>query len=399
MRVRSYVVAGLLVAIAACSASGAVTEPKREVIEPQVDAGLVDAAPLEDAPASFPDADRPLLCGDAGFCETRLPRTDEDLPLSLRSVWATAPNDVWSVSAEGFVLHHDGTSWTVDYRTHHALHSVWATSTSVWVGGETGLLFRRSATGEWSRIEPGHLAPIRSIYGTSDDDVWFTRDDGSVDHYDGSTMTNHAVDIPGLRITTVFGRPDFSTYAAGHVLGELSELGTFPDRPYAFELAASGLSIVNEALAEKSGFVPISGFVSNSVNPERRIFLVGYERRRETYFGVVRETFHFRHCLFGAGSAVDIAAPDVPGVLNAEEHGYVSRHVLEMSFPGLNYKATDIRIPLHMWQVARWDGQKLTFSSLAMAPGHQPSHIYGAHAGATESWLVGDGFALKGPNP
>ncbi len=402
MRASSCAMAAALLAIAACSASGA-GEPPSSHSATDEDAGVLDldAGPLEDAapPPLDLDAERPLVCGDAGFCETRLPRSDLGVPLSVRGVWAVGPSDVWSVTAEGFVLHYDGTSWKTEYRANHVLDAVWATPTSVWVGGEAGLLFHRSSTGQWSREEPGHVARIRAIYGTNDSDVWFTRDAGSIDHFDGATLTNHPTNIPGLRITSVFGREGFGTYAAGHVPGGAAEAGVVPDRPYVFELSDAGITVLSTSLTETTGFVPVSGFVTNSTMDDRRIFMAGYEHRLVTSGGVVHDQFHFAHCLFGAASPIEIVKPAVPGVLAPASGGGVPTPVAEMRFPGLNYKATDIRLALHMWQVARWDGRGLAFASLAMGHSMPPATIFGAHAGATESWIVGDGFALKGPNP
>lgn len=402
MKRRTYFAVGLLLAIAACSASGSIEQPKGDAGGPTENVVSSEAGPSDDGGSTVDlDAERPLVCGDAGFCETKLPKSDLGLPLSLRSIFAVGANDVWSVSAEGFVLHYDGASWTVEYRANHELYAVWATPTGVWAGGERGLLFHRNAAGEWSHVDSGHTAPIRAIYGSSDSDVWFTRNDGALDHFDGTTVTKHPVDIPGLRITSVFGRPGIGMYALGHVGGELGDGGKMLEEPHAFELAAGNVTPFNPSLPNRRGFVPVSGFVTTSVNPDRRIYMVGYERSYEVQpvTGLV-EHFDFAHCVFGQASAIDVVKPDMPGLFPfANQRQDISRHVLEMNFPGLNYKATDIRLPLYMWQVLRWNGLELTSFSLAMGRDFPPTHIFAAHAGDTESWMVGDGFALKGANP
>ncbi|RYG15282.1 hypothetical protein EON82_26390, partial [bacterium] len=282
MKHRTYFAVGLLLALAACSASGSIDEPKGDAGGPAENVVPADAGPIDDGGPTFDfDAERPLVCGDAGFCETKLPKSDLGLPLSLRSVFAVGSNDVWSVSAEGFVLHYDGASWTVEYRANHELYAIWATATSVWAGGEKGLLFHRNAAGEWSRVESGHVAPIRAIYGSTDSDVWFTRNDSALDYFDGATLTKRAVDVPGLRITTVFGRVGVGIYALGHVGGDLGDGGKILEEPHAFELSAGNVTTFNPSLPSRLGFVPVSGFVTTSVNPDRRIFMVGYERRSE----------------------------------------------------------------------------------------------------------------------
>ncbi len=401
MSYRTHVVAGLLVALAACSASGDALEPKPGAGGSEGDSGapVADAGSPDDAsPDVDLDAARPLECGDAGFCETRLPRSDFGVPLSLRSVWVVGSNDVWSVTVEGFVLHYDGAQWTIVHRVNHELYAVWATPTSVWVGGEGGLLFHRTAAGDWSRVEAGHLSPIRAIYGTGDDDVWFTRDGSAVDHFDGSSVTDYPIDVPGLRVTTVFGRPGFGTYAAGHVAGTLPGSGIMPDQPYVFELSTSKISIFNTSLTTKTGFVPLSGAVTDSADESQRLFVAGYEHRRSIFGSVVTEFFNFSYCSLGSSNMAVIQQPYDPGWLNRTAPYDPPPQVMASKFPMLVFNSADIRLPLKFGQVARWDGSALAIESLSMGK-LPPANIFGAHSHATDAWIVGDGFALKGATP
>ncbi len=402
MRYRTYAAAGLLMAIAACSASGAVDEPKPEAGGPNGDAGApsLDGGP-DDATAHLdPDAELPLVCGDAGFCETRLPKSELGLPLSVRSVWVAGSNDVWAVTREGFVLHYDGTRWNTEYKGPHELYAVWATPTSVWAGGEAGLLLHRDAGGQWSRIEPGHVAPIHAIYGTSDTDVWFTREGASVDHFDGTSLTNHSIDVPGLKVTTLFGRIGVGTYAAGYVKGTIGDMVpnvmyVRPDQPYVFELSATSISVFNTSLTEERGFVPTRGVVTDSPDDGRRIFVMGYEHSLQ--WGVSDQIYHYpsaRYLVFGSESPVRIAQGG--GLrLVPEKDG---QDVVVPMPPMLPAKGDDVWVFGAMGTIYRWDGSRFNVGSLAMGD-RVPKPIFGAHQNAADLWIVGDGFALKGATP
>ena len=263
-----------LIALAACAADGisADTPPPDPGDEPGgSEIPLTDAGPADGD--AYPDVERPLVCGKTGFCETKLPLSELGAPPSLRSIWVVASNDVWSVSAEGSILHYDGTSWTTSSQSNHELHSVWATETDVWVGGERGLLLHWTTGGGWTQVETGHLKDIRGIYGTGASDVWFGRD-GAVDHFDGSTMTSHALEIPGLQVKALFGRPGFGTYAA-YAEGCVECGGDATSRPYLFELTPDGAARFNTALSTKWNFFPLSGVVSDRPEDEGRGLLFG----------------------------------------------------------------------------------------------------------------------------
>ncbi len=406
MMYRAYAAFGLLVVIAACSASGAVEEPKPNPDDnSRIDAAASesDAGAPDDASATIDlDAERPLVCGDAGFCETRLPRSDLGLPLSLRSVWVVGAKDVWSVTLEGFVLHYDGTSWTTAYKANHELYAVWATPSSVWVGGEAGLLFHRSAAGEWSRVEVGHSAPIRSIYGTGESDVWFTSHGGSVDHFDGTALTHHSLDIPGLQITTIFGRTGYGTYAAGHVKTNLPNddqmvdftLYHLPDQPFIFELSTAKMSTFSTALTDKRGFVPVSAVVTDSPNEDQRIFMVGYEHSKLLGNGsIVNHYTNMKYCSFGAESPVSFSD------LYVELRVSVEPEAVARGFPILAYAWNDIRTMSLPGALFRWNGATVTTESLAMGYDFVPGAIFGAHSHGGDAWIVGDGFAVKGATP
>ncbi len=394
MRHMPYAFVGLLLALGACSASSGVDEPAPDAggtaggSEPSdVDAG----SPQDAAPDTDSAPERPLICGDAGFCETKVPLSDVGLPLALRRVCAVGPNDAWSVTNEGYVLHYDGDRWNVEYRANHELYAVWATATSVWVGGEFGLLLHRSATGTWTRVEPGHVGAIRDIYGSADDDVWFPNPNQSVDHYDGTTLQNHPIDVPGLEITTVFGRPGAGTYAAGYVKGEVAtedmlpfQSYVLPDRPYLFELSTTNITPMSPSFAERTGLKPVSGLVTDAPDEERKIFIVADQRMAMLISGVRQEFAWGKYAFVGPNSATDIDG--ARGGLGSSD------------IPALMYGWNDIRFMFFVGKIVKFDVSRDEFTndSLAMGYDFPARNISAAHLHSSAVWVVGNGFALKG---
>lgn len=63
----------------------------------------------------------------------------------LQAVWASAANDVFAMGDWGFILHYNGTGWSLQGADapYSNLTGIWGTSpTSVWVTGQSGTIFR-----------------------------------------------------------------------------------------------------------------------------------------------------------------------------------------------------------------------------------------------------------------
>jgi hypothetical protein len=387
MKYALFTVGGLM-ALVACA-----TNSESASLGPDTDVDQDGGAPVEDAGPSdgstmdaTGDAERPLVCGDAGFCETRIPTSDLGLPLVLRGVWVVSPNDVWTVSAEGLVLHYDGASWTTVYRAHHALYAVWGTATSVWVGGEGGLLVHKSVGGEWTRVETGQVRTIHAIFGTADDDVWFPTGGSSLDHFDGAALTNLSIDIPGLQTTTVFGRTGFGIYAAGYVNGppEPSEQGIREHIPYVVEISGASTSIFNASLQAQRGFVPVSGVVTDAPDESQRILLVGYAD--------TGSSSQYYYCNIGATNSPTLRPL---GQVASITPSWKTTGVLDV--PMWAHQKDAIYMQYATNALFRWTGSSFTSQSLNMGSSFVPRAVFGIHGDTAQTWLVGDGFALKGP--
>jgi len=358
---------------------------------------LVDAGQPTDASAPDREAERPLVCGDAGFCETKLPRSNVGEPLSLRSVWAVAESDVWSVSADGLVLHYDGMSWSVVYHGYHPLYAVWATATDAWAAGEHGLLLHSHEGGTWTPIATSHTETYRAIAGTSSEDIWFGHDSGA-DHFDGTTLTSHPYGVPNFLLTSMAARAGFGAYAVGYVKGAPPSNRAFPvpHVPYIFDLKPEGISNFNPALQNSTSFVPLATVVTDAPEEERRIFLAGY------WDG----GWHLDYSYATFGNSIPVIQNTMV-VVGLEFSGVQDNRYIEDPsrppptpplFPTWGKNWNDIRIALGVGSYVYWDGAAFTLQSLDnMGNSFVPRTLFSVHENATNRWLVGDGFALKGP--
>ncbi|AKV04406.1 hypothetical protein AKJ09_11069 [Labilithrix luteola] len=378
-----------LAALGACATNSTDAPVESDAGSDRVDSGPVqDDAGVADGDAGQFDADaeRPLVCGDAGFCETRLPLSAAGLSLSLRRVWEVASNDVWSVSLEGDVLHYDGTSWTTTYRANHPLYALWASPTDVWVGGEGGLLVHRGSDGVFRRIEVGHVENIGEIAGPNKDDLWFTGREGVLDHFDGVTLTSHPIPVEGVRITTLFARAGVGTFAAGYVQGlpPTTMWDPIGHVPYVFELSPAKISIYNDSIQALKGFVPVRATVTDDPDEARRIFLTGYY--------ALQNVLPLEYCTFGASNTAVMDALDYLAIRMSDFAAG-----LRPSIPVLPLGSGDVWIPYKVGVILRFTDGALERRSLSMGFGFVPRPIFDVHGDATEAWVVGDGYALKGP--
>ncbi|AKV00308.1 hypothetical protein AKJ09_06971 [Labilithrix luteola] len=387
----------LLLFLAACATNSVTEEPSQEPdigVQPDSGAAQGDAGDAASNEAGDHDvnldAERPLICGKTGFCETRLPTSDVGAPLSLQSVWVVSSNDVWTVSAEGFILHWDGTSWTTAYRAAHALYAVWGTATDVWAAGERGLLLHSSAGvngGAWMRVETGHAKDIHGIYGSSEKDVWFGYD-GAVEHFDGSTLTSYDLGDPTLQIRSVFGRAGFGTYAL-YAGGCTTCTGPFTSvHPVVFELVPGQVTDFNRALWNVQGIHPCTAVVTDAPDDDHRIFVFGYED--------LGNGWTYRYGFLGQSSSKVTVNPlkDAFGITETNYNQYPSPPLL-LSWAN---DGVDVRVHSAIGTASRWDGTTFAWlPSIDMGFDFVPRKLFGIHGNATDEWLVGDGFALKGP--
>jgi len=82
------------------------------------------------------------------------PPQDPALTSPHRGVWSSAPNNVWVVGSDGYIVHFDGKAW--------------------------------------KRVPSGTSEGLKAIGGSAPDDLWVVGDHGTVLHYDGHAFTQLA---------------------------------------------------------------------------------------------------------------------------------------------------------------------------------------------------------------
>lgn len=180
---------------------------------------------------------------------------------SIFSLWGTDGGNVYAVTAAGEIVHWDGLSWTVVATASGALWSVYGYSpTSVYASGENGIVLRlsgsswvpmpvpaggtmaglwayssagvyvvganASGTGgvayswngsTWNSINTGTSHVLTSLWGPGPFDLYATGDQGTMVHFDGSSIKEIATGTTDL-LWSVSGAPDASggAFAVGY---------------------------------------------------------------------------------------------------------------------------------------------------------------------------------------
>lgn len=113
--------------------------------------------------------------------------------LSLHSVFARSPRDVWAVGyiypsslGPGLILHFDGERWERHPSgAPDGFFDVWAASDSdAWAVGASGLAYRFDGN-EWSAFDAKTTQYLFSVWGTSAADVWAVGNAAATAHFDG----------------------------------------------------------------------------------------------------------------------------------------------------------------------------------------------------------------------
>jgi hypothetical protein len=114
--------------------------------------------------------------------------------LSLHSVFARAPDDVWAVGfiqpstlGPGLILHYDGAAWRRDaIDAVGGLLDIWASSASdAWAVGSSGQVFHFDGDG-WQRVDGKTQHYLFSVLGTGAGDVWATGNAAITTRFDGT---------------------------------------------------------------------------------------------------------------------------------------------------------------------------------------------------------------------
>lgn len=112
-------------------------------------------------------------------------------------VWGAAPNNVWAVTSRGYVLHWNGTNWSIVDQGDRVLLDVWGSSPDdVFAVGKAGLILHWNGS-RWSAMKSGSDEILTRIWGASGKDVYAVGEHGTVLHYDGSAWQREKVPSGG----------------------------------------------------------------------------------------------------------------------------------------------------------------------------------------------------------
>ncbi|HEX3045062.1 MAG TPA: hypothetical protein VHY08_09915 [Bacillota bacterium] len=150
----------------------------------------------------------------------------------LVGVWGTAANNVYVVSADGYILRYNGATWAqFDHITAGqgytlTINSIWVYGIYVFIGGqeqggpnETGMVRWHNGIA-WSDKK---FLPydILKIWGIDQNNVYVTDKKGKITHFDGTTWTQMTQTVPATTqpLYSIFGLDATTIYAGGGETG------------------------------------------------------------------------------------------------------------------------------------------------------------------------------------
>lgn len=138
-------------------------------------------------------------------------------PAQLRTVWGSAPNDVWAAGENGALLHYDGSRWSAAASgTSGTIHRLWGTdAANVFAAVEdlSGGAVLRYDGSHWRTVHTSPAA-MRAVHGRTVDDVYAVGDRGSVERWDGAQWHAEVTGFAG-RLTDVWASPEGDVFAVG----------------------------------------------------------------------------------------------------------------------------------------------------------------------------------------
>jgi len=364
------------VAVCACAQSvdaGPAPPVDGAAVPPNVDGPADAGALVEGGDEGLPP---PRTCSNDGLCHTALPNAEK-----LEGVWGDGTGIAWAVSTGGSVLRWDGLAWTVHAVGLGPLHAIWGSGPlDVWIAGDEGVRHGTGAAsaslvfGPPSALPEGAAPPITSLWGLSASDVWAVSA-GHVLCWKGTAWAT--VDVAsGVSFRRVWGSAAAGVFVAalrpveGESFEEAVVLRRGPGAP-TFTTIALPTDPNDTSVFSKIG--SIKGAV---VTSPTSVWLFG--RSVSSVPGIWRgtstdegKTFTFTYARDGRHDDPEMTAAAGVSASEAWAVGDYGR-------------------------VRRWDGRE--WSPVAVTPGKLPvTEALRAvwTAGASETWFVGDGLALR----
>jgi hypothetical protein len=168
------------------------------------------------------------------FDGTSWTRMDGVSDTQLQDIWAHSPNDVWAVGPNGVVAHYDGSAWTqsdlreiadvdlTDACHELSLQAVWGSGPSdIWAvgyaypspAGPTLVLHYDGS--KWTREPVTDTDGLFDVWGTAADDVWIVGSSGITHHFDGTEWSKIAAGTSLYRFG-IWGAAAADVWAVGN---------------------------------------------------------------------------------------------------------------------------------------------------------------------------------------
>ncbi len=142
---------------------------------------------------------------------------------TVQGLWGSAADDVWAVADNstnvkwqlGLTLHGteapgaDDLEWTeVDSRSSVRLRSVWGSSPNdIWAVGDIGTIRHVTSADakQWQVVASPTRERLHAVWGSATDDVWAVGEAGTILHYDGKAWTKTIAAFPLGKKPTLYG--------------------------------------------------------------------------------------------------------------------------------------------------------------------------------------------------
>jgi uncharacterized protein YjdB len=189
---------------------------------------------------------------------------------TLTAVWGTSVNDIFVATNQGPgvgspILHFDGTTWTEQANpTNEAMLDLWGVAPdTVFAVGDDGFVLRYNGT-TWSLTTtlPVAGAFLNAIWGTATSDVYVVSQDRRMFHYDGSTWAERAVPASAPDLFDLWGSSSAASVyiaGAGGLIARGFRGGSVVVAPAVDTLVGVGDTLRLDVEARDIGLSPIPG--------------------------------------------------------------------------------------------------------------------------------------------
>ncbi|KPA13717.1 hypothetical protein MHK_006076, partial [Candidatus Magnetomorum sp. HK-1] len=108
----------------------------------------------------------------------------------LYAIWGTSENNVYVVGNDGYIIHYDGSDWSViESGSGISLYGVWGINeNNIYVVGQSGTISQYNGT-SWSSVNSGTNQNLRCIWALNDKDMYIVGDSSTMLHWEPQSIT------------------------------------------------------------------------------------------------------------------------------------------------------------------------------------------------------------------